>query len=195
MDERIRDALSRLVLYDDVYEPAEDTFLLAEAALKVAAPGDRVLEIGAGTGLVSMVLPCADVVATDISPAAVRCARENRVQVVRADLFSGLRGRFDVILFNAPYLPTSQGEHVDGWLDLALDGGPDGLKMVKGFLDKVGDYLAEGGRFLLLISSLTGVDQVVEYAHGKGFMIEEMSSEKVWFERLVVLEGRQCGSA
>ncbi len=111
---------------DFVYEPAEDSFLLADAALEEAEPGMRVLEIGAGSGFVSAVLRAnikgIRVFATEINPHAALCAKANGVEVIRTDLFKcikpGNRGVFfDLILFNPPYLPTSEDEKVPGWLN------------------------------------------------------------------------------
>lgn len=95
-------------LLDDVYDPGEDSYLLVEAALKEVKPDDRVLEVGTGSGVVSLFVKdiATKVVATDISPIACRNARLNGVPVIRADLHSGICSRFDLIIFNPPYLPT-----------------------------------------------------------------------------------------
>jgi len=104
-------------LTDDVYEPAEDSYLLIDAALNEIAGSDRrlhIIEIGTGSGIVTAAMmrdaPEHIYAATDISPHAVACAKANRVPVVRADLFSGIKGRFDLIIFNSPYLPTAPAE-------------------------------------------------------------------------------------
>ena len=113
--------------HPEVYAPAEDTWLLLRAAREECRDGERVLEIGCGSGAVSGAL-CqrARVLATDINPHAVQEARDRGVEVLRTDLFSGICGQFDLILFNPPYLPTDPDERMDDWLEYALDGGPDG---------------------------------------------------------------------
>ena len=82
-----------------VYQPEADTFLLLAAAKAEVKPGDRVLEVGTGSGRIAaaLVQDC-NIVATDINPHAVFCAREKGLDAVRCDLFSGLRGRFDLVL-------------------------------------------------------------------------------------------------
>ncbi len=94
---------------DEVYEPAEDTLLLLAAALEEVSLEDRVLEMGCGRGVISKKLvPLAKrVIATDINPRAVRALHRTGIDVVQADLFSGMRLRFDLVRFNPPYLPTS----------------------------------------------------------------------------------------
>ena len=80
-------------LLDEVYDPGEDSYLLVEAALKDAKPGDRALEVGTGSGIVSLfVSDITQITATDISPYACKNARLNGVSVVRTDLFFRHKG-------------------------------------------------------------------------------------------------------
>ena len=151
-------AKARVKLADTnlIYEPAEDSFLLADVALKEANQGMRILEIGAGSGFVSAVL-LANVkeiilIATEINPHAALCAKINGLELIRTDLFRGIRSEssencFDLILFNAPYLPTSKEEKVPGWLNYAFDGGINGRETLYRFLDEVRGYTRPGERF------------------------------------------------
>jgi release factor glutamine methyltransferase len=193
-----RKALIKLGDTDLVYEPAEDSFLLADAALKEAKPGMNILEIGTGSGFISAVLLAnlkyIRLVATEINPHAARCAKANAVEVIRTDLFKGLKPRrsetlFDLILFNPPYLPTSKEEKVPGWLNYAFDGGISGRGTLDQFLDEVRDYLKPGGKILVLISSITGLDAVKEKMEKLGFAVEVVARKKVSFEELMVVRG------
>ena len=184
---------------DLVYEPAEDSFLLADAAREEAEPGMRILEVGTGTGFVSAVLRAnlknIRVIATEINPYAACCARENGVEVIRTDLFRGIKPRsqeahFDLILFNPPYLPTSEEEKVPGWLNYAFDGGTSGRETLDRFFDGVKDVLKPGGRILVLISSITGVEAVQEKMERLGFAVDIAGRTKVSFEELVVVRGK-----
>lgn len=184
---------------DHVYEPAEDSFLLADAALKEAGPGMRILEVGTGVGFVSAVLLAnlkdIRLVATEINPHAACCAKANGVEVIRTDLFRGVRPRspetrFDLILFNPPYLPTSGEEKVPGWLNYAFDGGTSGRETLDRFLDEARDYLKPGGKILVLISSITGLDAVKKKMKGLGFEIDVIERKKVSFEELIVVRGK-----
>jgi release factor glutamine methyltransferase len=176
-------------LLDEVYDPSEDSYLLLEAALKEARPGEKVLEVGTGSGIVSMfVMDVTDVIATDISPYAARNARLNGVPVARADLYNGICAKFDLIIFNPPYLPTPPGEKLETWLNRAFDGGPTGRHEIARFLKHVDRILAPGGRILTVVSTLTGVEEIKRMFAGRGFRAEEVASEKIPFERLVVLK-------
>jgi len=171
-----------------VYQPEADTFLLLSAAKAEVKPGDRVLEVGTGSGRIAaaLVQDC-DIVATDINPHATFCARKEGLEVVRCDLFSGIRGRFDLVLFNPPYLPTQPEEKIDDWLEYALDGGATGREVIERFAASVGGVLAPGGRILLLVSSLTGIGDVGALFGRYGFAWEEACRETVEGEVLVVL--------
>lgn len=175
---------------EEVYEPAEDTFLLLGAALKEVRPDDRVLEMGCGRGVVSkkMVPFSRNVLATDVNPCAVKALRRAGIEAVRADLFCGLRSRFDLVLFNPPYLPTAEDEALEGWLNFAFDGGKTGRDTINRFLDMLKDHLdPERGRALLLISSLSGPSEVEAKAREMGLSVEVVAREKHFFEELLVL--------
>ncbi len=179
---------------DEVYEPAEDSFLLADSALAFVNKGMKILEIGTGTGFVSVVIQAnfeVDLLATDINPHAVRCASDNGVSTIRADMFSAFKPAqcFDMIIFNPPYLPTSQDDKVPGWLNYAFDGGADGTESLRRFLKSVGSHLCPTGLLLLLISSLTGIEQAKYWMEEAGLETEVVSKEKCFFEELVVLKG------
>ena len=178
-----------------VYPFEEDSRLLLEAAIAECRTGDQVLEIGSGSGRISATLPHqVTVLVTDISPPAVRYARALGVEVVRTDLFAGICGRFDLVLFNPPYLPTLPEERCDDWLEYALDGGPDGRSVIARFIEAVGSVLVPDGRFLLLVSSLTGIREVLEMMEIAGFTSEIVAKTRVEGEDLVVVRGvGKCG--
>jgi release factor glutamine methyltransferase len=182
---------------EEVYQPAEDTYLLLRAALSEARPEDLAVEIGCGSGFISQELGAkvAFLLATDINPHAVRAARARGIEVIRADLFRGIKGKFDLILFNAPYLPTEPKERTGQWIDYALDGGESGRQTVDRFLDDLAGHLRPGGRALLLISSLTGLAGVRRTAKAAGLTAEVVADEGCFFERLYVLRLGTIGSS
>ncbi|PSP83485.1 methyltransferase [Halobacteriales archaeon QS_6_64_34] len=175
---------------ETVYQPAEDSALLARTALGRISAGDRVLDVGTGSGYVAATLADAgaDAVGVDLSPLACREATDSGVPVVRGDLVAPFRdASFDLVAFNPPYLPTPAEAEWDDWMEHALSGGEDGRRLVDPFLDTVGRVLAPGGESLLLVSSLTDPDAVRAYARGCGLESEVLASENHPYEKLVVL--------
>jgi len=174
----------------EVYEPAEDTYLLLKAAIGEIQPDDSVLEIGCGRCVISEEISprVKSLISTDINPHAVRLAGIKGLKTIRADIFKGIKAKFDLILFNPPYLPTSDKERSSGWLNLALDGGPCGRDVINGFLEELGDHLAPGGRALILVSSLTGLKDVEEKARLEEFDARIIAQERYFFESLYVLK-------
>jgi len=181
-----------LTVLQDVYEPSEDSYLLARAALLEIKEGERFLDIGTGSGIIASSLLRLGIwgIGTDISPQAAKCARLNGIEVIRADLFHGLKGKFDLIIFNPPYLPTSEDERIVGGINRALDGGADGRATIYRFLDEARDYLKPRGRIMLVVSSLTGISEIKNRMQELGFQVYESLRERFFFEEILVLIGR-----
>ena len=182
--------------HPQVYPVEEDTLLLLESALVEVQPNDRILEVGTGSGHIAASLAgrAALVVALDLNPHAARAARARNVEVIRSDLFAGVRGPFDLVLFNPPYLPTAPDERLDDWLEYALDGGPDGRRTIARFLDGLVAVLAPGGRALLLVSSLTGPGEVARLADAAGLSGRVVLERRIEGETLLVLRLERRGT-
>ena len=176
------------IWHPQVYQPEADTMLLLDAAVREIRSGETVLEIGTGSGYIaahiSVITRC---YATDINPHACRSARGKGVEVIRTDLASGICHRFDVVLFNPPYLPTSDAERMNDWLEYALDGGEDGRDAIRRFAGILPGIIGHFGRALLLVSELTGIDEVRDIFAGKGFLTFIVAQTITEGERLVVL--------
>jgi release factor glutamine methyltransferase len=183
---------------EEVYEPAEDTFLFAEN-LELSRR-DEVLEIGTGTGLIAI---CASqnsrkVIATDINKAAINCALKNvitnhayNVELREGNLFEPVKDeKFDVVLFNTPYLPTSEEEKLEGEINPAFDGGLDGRDTIDAFLDGVKDVLKNEGRIQMVQSSLADNEKTLQRLRDIGFQAEITAKEKCFFEEIVVITGK-----
>lgn len=155
---------------ENVYEPAEDSFLFAEH-LDVQE-GDRVLDMGTGCGILGIIAAkkACEVVAIDINPCAVRCTIQNaklnnvynKMIFIQGDLFTALRAteKFDAILFNAPYLPTEEAEG-KSWVERAWSGGLTGRQVIDRFISKVPMHLNQSSRIFLLQSTLADVSETV----------------------------------
>lgn len=181
-----------------VYEPAEDSFLLAEAA-RERALGGRCLEVGCGSGLSAIAMAgagAARVVATDRNPAACRAARENArangvvVDVVRADLATAVLGPFDLVAFNPPYLPPEE-DALPGEAEHAYTGGPTGAEVAVRLVEDLPRLLAPAGRALVLTSSRGNDARVVDAARERGYDVVAVGEERWFFERLTLWEMRR----
>lgn len=176
----------------DVYDPAEDSALLAEAAVDRVRPDDRVLDVGTGSGYVADRIAeavGADVIGSDVNSRACRRARERGVETVRADLVAPFQDdAFDVVVFNPPYLPTPPDREWDDPLERALSGGPSGRAVIEPFLATVGRVLGPDGTVLLTLSNVTGVEAVAAYADRHGLTARKTAAEDSFpFETLSVL--------
>jgi len=175
--------------HEQVYQPEKDTHLLLKYALREAKPEDKILEVGTGSGLIAkeMTKISKNTIAVDINPHACISAKCAGVEVIRCDLLSCIRGRFDLILFNPPYLPTSPDERINDWLEYALDGGENGRKTIERFADVLENIMSGTGRCLLLVSSLTGIEEVSNYLSNLGLLSFIIAEEQVEDEKLFIL--------
>jgi len=149
----------------DVLDPRPETETLVEAAL--GGPFETVLDLGTGSGCILLSLlaarPLARGVGSDISAAALAVARDNaerlglsaRCRFERADWFGGIRGRFDLIVSNPPYISGSEmaslGPELAHEPRLALFGGDDGLAAYRAISAGAVAHLAPGGRLMVEI--------------------------------------------
>ena len=184
----------RIELHPDVYEPAEDTFLLAET-LEVK-PGEIALDVGTGTGIIALLMArkAKRVLGVDVNPKAVELARKNallngigNVEFRLSDLFENVSGKFDVITFNAPYLPGEPEEPID----LALVGGETGREVIDRFIREVPDYLTENGRVYLVQSSITGIEETLNLFRKVGLRAEVVAKRHLFFEDIVVVQAKR----
>jgi release factor glutamine methyltransferase len=184
---------------EHVYEPAEDTFLIAEH-LKVEED-DVVLDVGTGCGILAVLAAekAKHVVAVDVNPHAIECASNNaevngvegKIEFRRGDLFQSIKPneKFSLILFNAPYLPSEPGEE-NSWLGKAWAGGPDGRMIIDRFIASVSDFLADEGKIQLVQSSLTDVNRTLVVLGEVGLEARVVARVKVPYESIVLIEAR-----
>ena len=157
-------------VWENVYEPAEDSFLFAEN-INVKKT-EAVLDMGTGCGILGVLAAekANAVVAVDVNPYAIRCARENaklnnvqnKIYYVQGDLFTPLNEsfKFDTILFNAPYLPAGEKETAS-WIGRAWAGGSTGRKVIDRFIAEAPNHLKRAGCILLMQSTLANVEETL----------------------------------
>jgi len=180
---------------DNVYIPAEDSYLLADN-LEIKE-GQSVLEIGTGSGIVAMYASrlTDKITVTDINFDACELARKNfkannikNIEILFGNLFEVVKNRkFDVILFNTPYLPTEDDDVIDDNINYAFDGGLNGRKVIDLFLNEVGNHLNDAGIVQIIQSSLSGNEETLKKFDEMGFIAEIKASEHFFFEDITLI--------
>jgi release factor glutamine methyltransferase len=153
---------STIAVDPGVYVPRWQSEPLAERAADALPPDGRAIDLCTGSGAIARVLldrrPNATVLGTEIDPTAARCARRNGIDVAQGDLFAGVpeawAGTVDVIVGVLPYVPTAEFAFLPHDVRafepaMALDGGHDGLVLVRRAVAQAGAWLTPGGRLLL----------------------------------------------
>ncbi len=157
----------RIKVDERVLIPRPETEILVREAVASLREGDNILDLCTGSGAVAIAVACeaakdkmVSVTATDISEEALEVVRSNArfnkasINFIKADLFDGVRGRFNLITANPPYvkreeIATLQREVRDFEPRIALDGGVDGLDFYRRIAQKVNRYIARGGMLIL----------------------------------------------
>lgn len=175
----------------EIYQPDEDSFLIADV-LKKEIPSLmsnnkelKLLEIGCGSGfLLETALKSGikkeNILGADINEKAVEYCKNLGFNSVVSDLFSNINGKFDVIIFNPPYLPLDEREPLDSRLETT--GGKNGGEITNRFLLQAKSHLAKNGKIFFVASSLAkGIDF-------SGYKKRKIAEKKLFFEKLWVFE-------
>ena len=178
----------------DIYQPAEDSYLLQKFIRNYAL--GRVLDVGSGSGIQALTAiesPIVrEVVSIDINKKAVdNLQREidkkklRKIKVIKSDLFENVEGSFNLIVFNPPYLPQDK---INGKVivDQALYGGVKGWEVSERFFKNLSKYLSHDGVCLFLFSSLTNKNKIEEIISDHLFEFKELDKKKLAFETLYV---------
>jgi len=173
-----------------VFPPNPMSDLLGRTVLEEVRPDDRVLDLGTGSG-VNAILAASrstDVVAVDVNPDAVTCARHNaelngvadRVTVLESDLFQHVEGRFDLVVFDPPFrwfAPRDMFERSSA---------DENYATLKGFFANVGDYLTDRGRILLFFGTSGDLAYLTHLGDRAGFRREVLRSRELVKDDLTV---------
>lgn len=184
----------------NIYEPAEDSYLLQRFVRKYAL--GRVLDMGTGSGIQALTAAEApnvkEVIAADINEESIislqkkiqtqksREIKKNlrNFKAVKSDLFQNVKGQFDLIIFNPPYLPQDK-----GIIDIALYGGKKGWEISDRFFKEASNHLLPDGKILFLFSSHTNQRKIDEIIQRNLFSSKLLAKEKLpLFEELYVYE-------
>ena len=189
-----------------VLVPRPDTEILVEAALEiikkeeVADNETRILDLCTGSGAVAVSLkhemPQIEVYATDISTEALQTAKTNaqrllgekQIHFCQGDLYNALPtsvSSFNLIVSNPPYIPTDEiktlSSEVQNEPRLALDGGKDGLEIIKRIVEKAPENLMQGGA-LLMEAAPYQMEEIAHLLENRGFkdikLYKDLSEQK-----------------
>lgn len=164
------------------YEPAEDTFFLADHIQNER--GQSALEIGTGSGYLTKILEknFELVVATDIDHTTISTQDEkiqNGICCVSAD---ALGAQFDLVVCNLPYLPSEK------ITDRTVDGGKEGLEIPIQIIKSAKYRLKPGAKMLYLTSSLANYTKLMRQTELMGFDVRVLAKKKLFFEELIIVQ-------
>ncbi|MDH3352980.1 MAG: methyltransferase [Nanoarchaeota archaeon] len=169
-----------------VYQPAEDSYFFADFLKKYIKKHEikSYLDMGTGSGILSETmlgfLDKKNILAADINPAAVKLVKKKGLNAIKTNLFEKIKDNYDLITFNAPYLPLDSREPKDS--QVATTGGKHGDEISVKFLTQAKKYLNKNGKILLLVSSLTPMDKIEKLG------AKVVAKKKIFMEDLIILE-------
>ncbi len=171
----------------EVYQPDEDSYLLQSVTKKLnVTKKEKILDMGAGTGIQGEVfiekgIPPKNVTFVDINSQAINYLKKHfpKSKIIKSNLFAKVKGKFNIIVFNPPYLPEDKREPKPS--RIATTGGKVGGELINKFLVQAKKHLTKKGKILLLVSSLTkGINL-------KGYNKKLLAKKKLFFEELKVI--------
>ncbi|MGQ4833305.1 MAG: HemK2/MTQ2 family protein methyltransferase [Candidatus Asgardarchaeia archaeon] len=190
----------KLIVCKNTYPPDEDSYLMLDALNKLELSSDIIgLDMGCGSGILTCFLAkrIKYVFSIDINPYALNCTLNNlilnklmdRATVFYSNLFSSIPHnlKFNLIVFNPPYLPTDEYMRSNIYLDLYSIGGKKGVGITLKFLDEAIKYMPIDGKILLLVSSLEDEQKINKKIVKLGLKSKIISEKKLFFEKLKVL--------
>ncbi len=169
-----------------IYSPSEDSYLLEEEVVKYSR-GKKVLDVGSGSGIqaeTALKNGANSVLAVDINLEAVKLLKVKGIRAVKSDLFSNVKTKFDLIVFNPPYLPEDERE--DSESSLITSGGKKGDEIILRFLKSVKKYMNKDGIILIVISSLTLQKRILKILKEKKLIRKIVAMKKVFMEELQI---------
>ena len=189
---------------DSVLIPRQETMVLISEALdrlkKMPAP-KNVLDVGTGSGNVAISLALGDkeatITATDLSDAAIEMAKENastlkvsdRISFMKSDILDSVKGKFDMIVSNPPYIKTDDIPHLQREIQhephMSLDGGPDGLRLIEKLARQAREFINPQGYLLMEVAYNKSPD-VVELLKNLGYVKIHSCKDDAGLGRVVI---------
>ncbi len=180
----------------EIYQPEEDSYLLAKYVEKYVKKGNKVLDVGCGSGIQSetALKKTKDVLGVDINPNAIKHCKSSEytkgAKFQKSNLFSNVKGKFNIIIFNPPYLPDAKDPKE---IKAYTTGGKHGYEIIDKFLQEANNHLADDGIILIVFSNLTKkrkVDEIIENYLFESKLLEEKS---LFYEKLYCYKIKKSG--
>jgi len=169
-----------------IYQPSDDSYLLQEQVKKFAK-NKIALDLGSGSGIQALTAldsGAKSVIASDINQESISHLKSLNLQTIRSNLFNKISGKFDLIIFNPPYLPEEKLEDKES--KLITSGGEQGDEILLKFLKQAKPHLEKEGIILTVLSSLTPRNKINKLIRGLKYKQEVISSKKLFMETLEV---------
>jgi len=172
-------------LKNDEYPPSEDTFFIADNIEN--KKGDFALDIGSGSGYLTKLLSenFSFVVGTDINYEVLKNQTYKTKNLICCNSSDALKAKFDLIVCNLPYLAT------DEILDIATDGGEEGLEIPLKIIKSAIPCLKTSGKFLFVTSSLSNYQELINATKKEGLTAKVIAKKKLFFEELIIIEAKK----
>ena len=170
----------------EIYQPAEDSYFFQDFLKKYLTKNkiSSYLDMGTGSGILAKTatkfLSKKNILAADINPEAIKLVKKEDLKAIKTNLFSKIKDNFDLIAFNAPYLPEDPREPKSS--QLATTGGKQGDEISVEFIKQAKKHLNKNGKIFLLISSLTPTNKI------KKFKPKIVARKKIFMEEILILE-------
>jgi release factor glutamine methyltransferase len=179
------------VVMTDIYDPEEDSFMFAKLLQEYLKRKTlkKTLEIGIGSGILSQVIAphSKKHIGVDINPFAIDYVKKllPECEIKKSDLFEEVKGEFDLIVFNAPYLPASKND-APGWITVATVAGKRGNEIILRFIDELDGHLSDDGICFLLFSSYSKPNEILKHLTEMMYSATLTGERKSFMETLYI---------
>jgi len=177
-----------------VYSPEEDSYLLSDT-LKLVLKNQKnkqikILDLGSGSGIQAetcLKLGFSNIICSDIDKQSIRFLKskfkKTKIKIIHSDLFEKIKSKFDLIIFNPPYLSKHKFDKKSD-----TSGGEQGDETILAFITQAITHLTEQGKILLLISSLTPKTRINSLIKKLNLNKKKLAEKKLFFEKLEIFQ-------
>jgi len=174
-----------------IYQPEQDSYMLAKEIEKYISQlknkNIQILDMGSGSGIQAQTaiksrIPKDNVLCADINPEAIKELKKQKLKTIKTNLFEKIKNKFDLIVFNPPYLPESKYDKLPD-----TTAGKKGYETITEFLKQAKAHLNKDGTILLLFSNLSKPNIILKEAKALGYKFELLAEENAgMMEKLFV---------